>query len=330
MNKAEALEYLLGTTCSACGGGLPGPGEPCQGCGRIPDITGPELADELDGPVALAAVEAVKLRNEAWAMHDAAVAKMAEADRVLFTAGLEVRRGEAQRMLEAHQRQHKALYGPRTAARKAEDKAAAELETAAGQHAEIASAEEVARRMRLGVAIETEAAIKVGKATEILRRYQGDLAGATARREQAEAAVEASAARGAMLERARDEAVAAVANPGRIPLRGETVTMGGLRLVLSGELDDVEMVIAGQTARLVCAATGVTSEIEMEVRRQVAAEAEKEKRDRPMYVQPLGTSGDVRAIANPLSAATPMPWAPRAPGSNPHPVQPAMTSHLGS
>jgi hypothetical protein len=62
VDRAEALEFLLGTTCSGCGAALPAPGEPCAGCGRIPDITAPEIAGDLDGPVALAAVEAAKLR----------------------------------------------------------------------------------------------------------------------------------------------------------------------------------------------------------------------------------------------------------------------------
>jgi hypothetical protein len=33
-------------------------------------VTGPELASELDAPLAVAAVEAAKLRAEAWAPHD--------------------------------------------------------------------------------------------------------------------------------------------------------------------------------------------------------------------------------------------------------------------
>lgn len=59
---------------------LPAPGEPCAGCGRIPDITAPEIAGDLDGPVALAAVEAAKLRAEATGLQDAAVEKMVQAD----------------------------------------------------------------------------------------------------------------------------------------------------------------------------------------------------------------------------------------------------------
>jgi hypothetical protein len=319
MEMSEALAYLLGTTCAACGGVLEGPGGICTACGTIPEVTGPELAAGLDGPVALAAVEAAKLRAEGWELHDAAVARMAAADRALFTARLVVRRDQAQRALEEHQRRHKPLHGPRTSARKAEDKAAAELEAADGQHAEFAQSEEVARRMRLGVTAETEAAVRLDKATAVLRRYQADLGAATSRREQAEAAVETSAARGAALEKARDDAVAAVMNPGRIPVSPETITAGLLRLVMKGELDDVEMLIAGQFARMTCAITGVTADIESDVRRQVAAEAEKEKRDRPMYFQPLDTAGNVVAIPNPLSPATPMPYGPPAPGNVPGP-----------
>lgn len=64
-------------------------------------------------------------------------------------------------------------------------------------------------------------------------------------------------------------------NPGRIPLSGETITIGGLRRIMSRELDDVEMLMAGQAARLV-GATGITDDIENEVRRKI--EAEKEAR----------------------------------------------------
>jgi hypothetical protein len=321
MNTAEALEYLLGTTCSGCGGTLPGPGEPCGACGRIPDVTAPELAGDLDGPVALAAVEAAKLRAEAWQMHDLAVAKMAEADRAVFTARLQVRQAGAQRALDEHTRRYKSLHGPRSAARKAEEKAAAELADATRQHADIAKAEETARRMRHGVTAETEAAIRLERATAVLRRYQDELAAATARRELAEAAVEQSAARAAVLERARDEAVAAVMDPGRIPMSGETVTLGGTRLILSGRLDEVEMLMAGQTARLVCAATGVTSEIEMDVRRKVSAEQEEAAKGRALHLRNIGDG--VLATPNPHNPGAPQPYHP--PQYPAHPVQPATT-----
>ena len=321
MTTAEALEYLLGTTCGGCGGTLPGPGEPCAGCGRIPDVTAPEMAGDLDGPLALAAVEAAKLRAEAWTVHDAAVAKMAEADRALFAARLQIRKNEAQRALDEHTRRHKSFYGPRTAARKAEEQAAAELAEATRQHAEIARAEETARRMRHGVTAETEAAIRLERATVVLRRYQDELAAASARREQAEAALEQSAARAAVLERARDAAVAAVMDPGRIPMSGETVTLGGTRLILSGRMDDVEMLMAGQAARLVCAATGITADIEMDVRRQVAAEQEEAAKGKSLHLR--NTRDGVLATPNPHNSAVPQPFHP--PASSLHPVQPAVT-----
>jgi hypothetical protein len=77
--------------------------------------------------------------------------------------------------------------------------------------------------------------------------------------------------------------------PGRIPLSGETVTLGGLRLILSRELDDVELLMAGQTARLICGATGITEEIETDVRKALAAEEEAEKRRRPLLRDRDGT-----------------------------------------
>ena len=300
MDRDAALEYLLGTTCGACGGKLAGPGEPCDGCGRIPDVTGPELAAALDGPLALAAVEAAKLRAEAWALHDAAVAKMTAADRAVLTARLEVRRGEAQAALDSCLRAHKGLYGPRAAARKAEAQAAAGLAAATAEHQEIARAEELARRMRHGVAAETEAAVRLDQATRVLRRYQDDLAAATAAREQAEQALAVSAARAALLEQARDKAVAAVTDPGRVPLSGETVTLGGLRLLLTRELDDVELMMAGQAARLVCAAAGVTADIETDVRRQIAAEAEAKAKSQPLLRDRDGT-----VVPNPLNMDLP-------------------------
>lgn len=324
ITKSEALEFLLGTTCSACGGQLAGPGEPCGGCGRIPDLTRPEIEAELDGPVALAAVEAAKTRAAAWAEHDAAVAKMAGADKALFTARLEVRRSQAQQALDEHVRKHKTLYGPRPAARKAEEKAAGDLAAATAQHAEYARAEEVARRMRHGVTPETEAALKLDKATVILRRYQDELAAATARREQAEAAVDQSASRSAVLEKARDDAVAAVMNPGRIPLSGETVTLGGLRLILSGTLDDVELAMAGQAARLICAATGVTAGIEMDVRRTVAAEQGEAAKNQPLIRQ-----SDGRVVANPFAPTTPRHNDPPAPGVQPNPYPGAIAPGWG-
>jgi hypothetical protein len=114
-------------------------------------------------------------------------------------------------------------------------------------------------------------------------------ADASKARDKAEAAFDTSAARAEELEQARDKAVAACGAPDRIPLSGETVTLGGLRLILSRELDDVELLMAGQTARLICGATGITEEIETDVRKALAAEEEAEKRRRPLLRDRDGT-----------------------------------------
>src|SRR5215472_9221511 len=99
--------------------------------------------------------------------------------------------------------------------------------------------------MRHGVQAETDAALRLDKATGILRRYQDELAHATTQRETAEAVVQQSDGRQEVLEKARDAAVAAVTDPGRIPMSGQTITLGGLRLVMSRDLDPVELLMAG-------------------------------------------------------------------------------------
>lgn len=320
ISKEGALEYLLGSTCSACGAALDGPGEPCTGCGRIPDVTGPELGQHLDSPVALAAVEAAKLRAEAWAMHDAAVARMAEADRAVHMARLQVRKDAAQVALDSHVRAHKSLYGPRNSARKAEEKSAAELAAATADHSAIARAEEEARRYKHGLAAETDAAHRLATATQVLQRYQSALADATVRREQAEHAFDQSAARTELLEKARDDAARLLADPGRIPLSGETITAGGLRLILQGGLDELEMAMAGQTARLVCGATGATADIEADVRRQVAAESEERARKSPVR---LGRhDGQATAVANVLHNGQPPAPMPGGQSTAPPAVPP--------
>lgn len=328
ITRDEALEYLLDTTCSACGGELPGPGQPCSGCGRIPPVTAAEIADDLDGPVALAAVEQAKLRAEAWVLHDQAIERMRQADEAAFLARLHVQKDRAQQALDEHQRLHKKLTAPRTAARKAEEAAAAELAAASAEHSEIARAEELARRMRHGVQAETEAAIRLDRATAVLGRYQDAMREAAARRQAAEIAFDTSAERAAVLERARDQAVAALASPGRVPMSAETVTVGGLRLVYSGAMDEVELAIAGIEARQVCAMTGQTDEIEAEIRRRIAAEEEDEHKRKAVHVV-SDRGGNMTALPNPRYPRTPQPFHPPAPGNQPNGFNPPVVGGFG-
>jgi hypothetical protein len=318
ITQAEAVAWLLGDSCQSCAARLPGPGQPCGSCGQIPSTTEPEIAAQLDGPVALAAVESAKLRHEAWALYDAAVAKMSDADEAMFTAGLQVGKNQAQAALDEHQRQHKSLYGPRAAARKAEAKVAAELASSAAEHERIARAEEIARRMRYGLAAETDAALRLDKASAVLGEYKARLGEATACREAAERAFDKSVAVTERLEKERDAAVARLTNPGRIPRSGETIGAGLLRMLLRGQLDEVEMVTAGEIGRMICAATGATDAIVAEARGDLLREQEAEKQGQPVRLRPMG-DGSVGAFPNPRSS--PQPYdAPRFP---PHPVQPS-------
>jgi hypothetical protein len=96
----------------------------------------------------------------------------------------------------------------------------------------------------------------------------------------------------AMLEKARDAAVAAVVDPGRIALSGETVTMGGRRLML----------LAMQAARLICGATGVTDDIEHEVHQRIVAEPESNANHPP--ARPPTANGWATYCWAPLEART--------------------------
>lgn len=310
--RAEAVAYLLGRECGACGTALPAPGEPCGACGWIPEMTAPELTEDLAGPRALAAVEAAKLRAEAGELRGRMLVKYMDADRVLHMARLEERRALAQAALADGLEGQAKLEAPLKAARKKEERAARELTSAAEDHARIQHAEELARRMRHGLEAETAAALRLAAAGEVLQRYQAALTEAVGRRQAAENALTAARERVGQLERIRDEAVADVENPGRIPRSAETVTADPVRLLLTGQLDEAETLMAQIPARFLAAMTGLTEDIEAQARQRLKDEQERERRDKPLHLQALG-NGAVSATANPLHAGNLQPFHPPGP-----------------
>lgn len=330
MTVEEAVEWLLGgQACESCGGNLPGPGEPCDACGTLPPVTSAELSEQLSGPMALAKVEEAKLRREGWAMLDAAVARLADADRPVHLAVLRERRDQAQRALDTHVARQKPLEAPLRAARKAEQKSGGELAAAREQLGAVVLAEEIARRMRHGLQAETDAKLRLDTAAAVLRRYESAAAEATAARQAAESALAASRERTGHLEAARDLAAATLSSPGQVPRSPQTITAGLARLVLSGQLDEIEAALAGQIARTLCAVTGATADIIEEARRDLLAEQEAGKRNQPLHVKALG-DGNVAVTPNLLNPATPQPFHPAAPGNAPSGVQPGLTPYFGT
>jgi len=312
--RAEAIAYLLGRECHACGSALAGPGEPCEACGAFPPVTAPELETELTGPRTVAAVHAAALRKEAGELRSQMLARYMEADRVLHMARLEERRALAQSALAEALTAAARTEAPLKAAHKAEAKAARELAKASAEHDEIARAEETARRMKHGVRAETEAALRLAEAGKVLARYQAALAEVSARREVAESALAAARAQVGQLEAIRDQAAADVDHPGRIPVSPETVTADPVRLLLTGQLDEVETLMAQIPGRFIAAMTGLSDDIEAQARAQLKAEQEREARERPLWLQPLG-NGSVGAVPNPSHPATPQQYHP--PGGRP-------------
>jgi len=260
MTPDEAIALLLaGAACAGCGEPPGGPGEPCASCGRIPELTGPELREALtSSPLAVAEVEAAQALADGFAMLDNAIDRIHDANRVRTVAQLRLARDDAEEALIAHQAGRAALNAPRTAARKAEAQARAALEKATAEHQEIQRAEEIARRYKAGVRAESEAMVLLQQATTALSRYQAEHAEAAARLRAAEAAIEQFTARTAQLQATRDAAQAALSNPGRIGYGAQAITAGLLRLLMGGQLSEPEQLIAGELARHVCSATGVT------------------------------------------------------------------------
>jgi hypothetical protein len=301
---ADAQAYLLARSCGECGTALPSPGDPCPACGVLPEVTGPELAEHLDGPRALAAVQARKLRAEASELQDAMLARHLEADRVLHLAALEERRGRAQGDLEVAVAQRREKTGPLKAAQKAESKALAALEQARGEHAEVAKAEETACRMRAGVTAETEAALRLRLATDVLARYEREHRAAVAARETAQGELDAAAERVSRMEAARDTAARAVAEPGRVPVSLETMSADLLRLLVSGALDAIEMVEAQVPVQWLAGVTGYAAALESDTRRRTREEAEEAARTQPVVLR-QGQTGMVTAVGNPFAPGTP-------------------------
>jgi hypothetical protein len=317
-------ELLSGQACPACGTPSADPGQPCGSCGALPSVTRPELAAALEtAPLAAAEILAQKAIAQGYVMLDAAIGQIHEADRIRLTARLEITRDAAQRAFDGHKRDQAALQAPLRSARKAMDKAAAELQSATGEHAQIALQKETAERYHHGLAAETEAALKLEVATQVLRRYQSAFDQASAHCQAAGNAVAAAAARATALEAARDKARAAVTDPGRIGYGAETITAGLLRLLAGGKLTDAEVLIAGTLGSWVCAITGAMEGIEGQARAHLLAEQEAAARGRDLHL--LNGQDGVTAVPNPHNPDVPQPYHPPAQGNQPHPVQAATT-----
>jgi hypothetical protein len=325
-SASDATAFLLGLECQACGARLLSAGVPCGQCDHIPDVTAPELEAELAAPAALAAVEAKKIEAEALELRSQMLARYAERDRVLHVGRLEQKRHVAQAALEravtALEDKQRELAAPLKAARKAEARAARELQAAVEEHAQIAHAEAVARRMKHGLRAEAQAAVLLAKAAEGLQRYQNGLAKAAGDVAAMESELAALQAVVAQREQARDQA-AAVMNPGRIPVSPETLAADPVRLLLSGELDETETLMAQLPARFLAAMTGLAGDIQAEARAELLAEQERDHaRNRALWSRTDG-AGNLTTISNPAGhPSVPAQFHPPGPGAGANPTPP--------
>jgi hypothetical protein len=101
-----------------------------------------------------------------------------------------------------------------------------------------------------------------------------------------------------------------------------------VRLLLTGELDETETLMAQLPARFLAAMTGLSDDIEASARRHLLGEQEREARERPMWLQSTGP-GEVAAAANPANAGAPRPFHPPGPGAGQGATFP-LGPHLGT
>ena len=219
----EALDTLGAKFCGACGNALDPPGSQCSGCGHLPAVTRPELAEILEAePGSPARIEADQLRAEAADLMEQVEDKLREADQVLHADGLARARDYAQGVLEAALGERKQAAAVLEQAADAEAVTAAPVADAYQNHQAALAAEEAARRMRHGAGAETEAAMRVEKAAAVLARYKEPARAAAEARKAAEEVLAVADAKVAAAEVVRDTAAAAVASPCRAPMSRET------------------------------------------------------------------------------------------------------------
>jgi hypothetical protein len=323
MTAGEAVAALLeGKICAACGSPAPG-GEPCPECGALPEVTGPELAAELAAaPLAVAEIEARQAIAEGHAQLDAAIDRLHDADRIRAVARLRLERDQAQEKLLAHQSGRPALAARVRSARKPAAVAEEDLKRAQAEHADLARDLEIARRYKTGVTAQADAAIRLDKATAELAGYRTARDQAAAGLASAEAALQAYQSDLGRLEQKRDTAAARLASPGRIGYGIEAMAAGLLRLLLRGELDDGEVLLAGTLASWLCSVTGAAEGIQAQAKAELRAEQENEHRAKPL-MRGFGQDGQPAAIANPFHTGTPQAYHPQTGPA--HPVQPSVT-----
>jgi hypothetical protein len=327
ISKQEGIAYLLPGLCESCGAHLPGPGEPCGACGRIPAITRPEAEQLLDSATALASVEAKVLETEAEALYQAAMAKWQEASRVVHVALLQDRRDAVRKAADEHKRAYRRLLSPLARAEAAEEAAAVALAEVAARYDEATAAEELARKMKHGYDAEKQATQDLRDAAGIRDRYQGYLSDAVSKRKAAEAPVTASKARGDQLSKALADAEAELRNPGPAAIGRAAVIASPLRLLLEDKLDDDDtgMEIAREAGRAICDVTGVTKEIVAEARGQLLEEQEAAARGKPLHLR--HSRDGVVASPNPHNTGTPQQFHPAT--SPPHTVTPSAVTGWG-
>jgi hypothetical protein len=226
---------------------------------------------------------------------DAAIEQIHQADHIRALAVLELERDKAQANFDAYAKVHEELVAQHrptiTRARREAGKAEREFQAAQDEHAAIAAAALTASRYSLSE--EADATMRLETATPIPRRKEKAATDTAAEVARAMAPVTASSAQKSALENKRTLAMDALQAAGRTGYGPEAITLGLMRLLKGGKLNDDERLLAGQVALDACYRGGVLDMLKEQIRAEAARRAgEREGRPavhaRPRSRRPAG------------------------------------------
>jgi hypothetical protein len=312
----ELLPRFLDPDCGRCKEPLPEPGQPCPGCGAVPEHTRAEVEERLAEPGAIAVLEARDLRLAAWQLVDQVRGLLRSADMVEHIADLERERDAIAAELAPARAGVKRLSRELKQAQGRDAEAAKAGEDSLAKYNRLADALKAAQKTKADLDTRTEARMRLNAAGPELEADQAVARAAASEREAAERAHKSAEAEAARLEGKLAAAKHAVANPGR-PAKSP-ITLGldlshqavMIALGLSNQVQDSDLTEdeEAQVRSLAAGVAGLSGASEMIATLAVGAHEKAkagEYRDQPLYTRPLGP-GNLEAVANPVTAGRPL------------------------
>jgi hypothetical protein len=303
----ELLPRFLDPDCGRCKEPLPEPGQPCPGCGAVPEHTRAEVEERLAEPGAIAVIEARDLRVAACQLVDQIRGLLRAADMVEHVASLERQRDEIAALLSAARSAEATCDKELQQAQRTEEGARAAVEDSLGNYTAHSDAWDAATKTKPKPSARerTRLLADLNAAGPILEADQAALRAAEQDREAAERKLAGATQAVSELKDRRDAAKKAVANPGRPAKSGITLTLDLSYQAQETDLTEDEQAQVRSLGAAIASLSGageMIASLAVELHEKAKA---TEYRNQPLYTRPLGP-GNLEAVANPATAGRPL------------------------